>query len=411
MKDYQELFEAMLEKQYFSPRELQYDTKTATFLSPYEYGQFLNFVDQKLDDESICVKFDLKSFNNHQLRFFISNNLLTLMSNYLDVVIQDNEQTKSFLSLRNADEIVRSRIYSELEGSLNIESVPTTRKAMEELGSGKRDPKSLNDQIIVNMLNGVTYVNKCPEFNKNNLFELYNILSKGCLDEEDKLLPGNLYRHDQVEVGGYQGCPVSLIDECMDSLFSFINENLNNSKLKYLLPHVAHYYIAYVHPYFDYNGRTARMVSYWVSLLTNSKVLPPIISEAINQTKSKYYEALSQTRDSHNDLTYFLLYIYDVSIKYFLTYKNVEEISDILKNKAILLSDLEKNYIKKILISNKGKFTHQDFTNWINVEMTKQGALKILNYFVECGVLNVIENGSKKKLYELNYSVIKYKTN
>ena len=386
MKDFQNLFETMFYKKYFSPRELQYDTKVCTFLSPYDYEQFLNYVDKKIDDKEICVRLNLKAFNGHVLRFFTSNDLLRLMSNYFDVVIQDTEQTKSFLSLRNADDIVRSRIYSELEGSLNIESVPTTRKAMEELGLGKRDPKSLNDQIIINMLNGMTFVNKCPEFNKEHLYELYNILSSGCLDEEDKLIEGNLYRHDQVEVGGYTGCPVSMLDECMNSLFKFINENLHNKDLKYLLPHIAHYYIAYVHPYFDYNGRTARMVSYWISLLTNSKILPPIVSEAINQTKSKYYEALSQTRDSHNDLTYFLLYIYDVSIKYFLTYKNVEEISDILKNKAILLSELEKNYIKKILISNKGKFTHQDFTAWINVEMTKQGALKILNSFEEYGI-------------------------
>ena len=198
----------------------------------------------------------------------------------------------------------------------------------------------------------------------------------------------------------------------MDSLFAFVNDNLkNNGEFTRYLPHIAHYYLVYVHPYFDYNGRTARMVSYWLSMLTNRHILPPVVSEAINQTKSKYYYALEETRDSHNDLTYFLLYIYDVSIKYFLTYKNVEEISDTLKNKAILLSDLEKNYIKKILISNKGKFTHQDFTSWINVDMSKQGALKILNYFVECGVLNVIENASNKKLYELNSSMIRYKTN
>lgn len=411
MKNYQELFQKMLTGKYFSPRELQYDTKAATFLSPFEYGQFLDYVDKQIDDERICIKFDLKTFNNQPLRLFISKYLFTLVSNYFDIVLQDCKQTSSLLGIRNVDEIIKSRIYSELEGSLNIESVPTTRKAMEELGSGKRDPKTHNDQIIVNMMNGIEFVSKCPEFNQNNLFELYNILSKGCLDDEDKLLPGNIYRHDQVEVGGYKGCPSSLIKESMDSLFSFINKNLNNADLKYFLPHIAHYYVAYIHPYFDYNGRTARMVSLWVSFLTDNKVFPPTISEAINQSKNSYYESLSQTRDSHNDLTYFLIYIFDVSIKYFLTYKNIEEISDTLKNKAILLSDLEKNYLKKILISNKGKFTHQEFTSWINVDMSKQGALKILNYFTKCGILNVIENSSNKKLYEVNGSIIKYKTN
>lgn len=411
MKDYQKLFNLMLNEKYYSPRELQYDTNTGTFLSPYEYQQYLDFADTQIHDEDNCVFINLKSFNNFSLHYFLPIDLLRTISNYYNIVIEDSEQTKSFLSLRNADDITISRIYSELEGSLNIESVPTTRKVFEELSEGKRDPQNLNDQIIVNMINGIEFVNKCPAFNKENLFTLYTLLSNKCLDEEDELREGDYYRYDQVEVGGYKGCPVSMIDECINSLFDFVNENLNNKDLKYFLPHIAHYYIAYIHPYFDYNGRTARMVSYWVSLLTNSKVLPPIVSEAINQTKSKYYEALSNTRDTHNDLTYFLIYIYDISVKYFLTYKNIEYIEEELKQKLILLSKLEKNYMKKILISSKGKFTHDDFEKWINVNMTKQGSLKILNTFEEYGILNSTISNSKKKFFEINSSMIKYKTN
>ena len=165
----------------------------------------------------------------------------------------------------------------------------------------------------------------------------------------------------------------------MDSLFEFVNSNLKNRDIKYLLPHIAHYYILYIHPYFDLNGRTARMVSYWIFLLLDQRAFPPVISEAINQTKNEYYAVLRETRNSHNDLTYFLLYIFNVSIKYFLTYKNVESIDKRLKDKSFVLSELDKVYIKKILIFAKGKFTYEDFVKWINAEITKQGAFKILN--------------------------------
>lgn len=150
------------------------------------------------------------------------------------------------------------------------------------------------------------------------------------------------------------------------------------------------------------------MVSYWVSLLTNSTLFPPIVSEAINQTKNEYYIALSESRDARNDITYFLIYLYKISIKYFLTYKCIENISISLKNKSIILTELDKYYLKKIIISNKGKFSYKDFLSWINIDMSKQGALKILNSFANQGVLKVIETDYKVKLFELNDSLIDF---
>ena len=113
---------------------------------------------------------------------------------------------------------------------------------------------------------------------------------------------------------------------------------------------LGHFFFVYIHPYFDYNGRTARMVSYWISLLTNSTILPPVISEAINQTKKDYYASLRESRNARNDITYFLLYIYKISICYFLTYRNIEEVNQKLKNENIELNETERNYLKRILI-------------------------------------------------------------
>ena len=411
-KNFQDIFNSMIYGRYFTAREIQYDNNANIFMNPFDYNNFLDFKDKLIDaNNKFAIKLDLRSFNSKYISFFKGYDLLFKENEYYKLINEDFDQHKLPLFFRTMDAMTKSRIYSELEGTLNIEAVQTTRKAVEELSNGKRDPKTRNDHVIKNMANGIEFLGKFPEFNEENLFKLYQILTEGCLDDEDKLPEGSYYRNDGVEVGKYKGCPVNEIKPCMESLFIFVNKNLKGTELTAYLPHIAHYYIVYVHPYFDYNGRTARMVSYWLSLLTNKNVLPPLVSEAINQSKSRYYYALEETRDSHNDLTYFLIYIYDVSVKYFLTYKNVEEISDYLKNKAILLSDLEKNYIKKILISCKGKFTHQDFTSWIGVDMSKQGALKILNNFADSGILNIVSNDSNKKLFEVNHSLIKYRTN
>ena len=409
--NFEEILKIMLvDSKYYNAKELIYDTNVGIMMSPFEYKQFLDYkINNSLTQHRLFFGLDLKTFNSPKIYFYIPSELSELESNYLDLIEEDLINARVPLSIRNIDDFTLSRIYSEVEGSLNIEAVPTTRKAVVDIASGKRNPKTLNEQIIKNMIDGVSFVNQCPDFNEDNLFELYSVLSNGCLDEEDKLLPNHKYRHDGVEIGRYKGCPTEQVKECMDSLFNFINSNLKNNNINRFLPHIAHYYVLYVHPYFDYNGRTARMVSYWVSLLVNHKIFPPVISEAINQTKAQYYSAISETRDSGNDLTYFLLYIYKVSISYFLTYKNIEEIEQNLKNKSIVLTNTDKAYIKKILISNRGKFTHEDFTKWVDVNMSKQGAFKFLNAYCDYGILNSSISTSNKKLFEVNPSMIKYR--
>lgn len=394
----------MLEKHYCSSNELIYNPSFEAMLSPYDFNKFLEYKKSLLNqkDNQLMVKLNLETFNEAPLFFSKAFELKFKEHSYLKAVLDDFAQNESYLFTRNFNDITLSRIYSEVEGTLNIESVPTTRRAVEDLAKGKRDPQNRNDQIIKNMLDGMTYVAHLPAFNEKNLYSLYNMLSKDCLDEEDKLLEGHIYRHDGVEVGGYHGCPVNQIKKCMDSLFKFVNDNLSNNYMKYYLPHICHYYIAYIHPYFDYNGRTARMVSYWISLLTLRGKLPPLVSEAINQTKSDYYNALSETRDSNNDLTYFFIYIFDISIKYFNAYKTIEKVSqDLMNNKLVVLSPTQKAYFKKILISNRGKFTHNEFTKWIGVEMSKQGALKILNEFESYGLLKSEMSQSNNKLFEI----------
>ena len=84
-------------------------------------------------------------------------------------------------------------------------------------------------------------VKEKPSFDKENLLKLYNILSFNCLDDEDKLKEGAYYRDEGVLVGGFEGAPDSMIEECMDSLFAFVNNSENVKKYGALLPHICHY--------------------------------------------------------------------------------------------------------------------------------------------------------------------------
>ncbi len=403
------IYEMMMRRSYYTAKDLKYRNDPGVFLSAYDHRKLVDYFDSQAKNGNEVIELPLKSWNGFPLRISLCDDLSFILKDYFILIERDKDENDSFLSFRNMDSITKSRVFSEIEGSLNVESVPTTRKLLQELIIEGREPQDRNEQIIANMASGIEFVNTCPDFNEENLFRLYSILSQGCLDEEDVLLEGHRYRHDEVEIDRYNGCPHESVGSAVNSLFDFVNAHINDQRISVFLPHIAHYYIAYVHPYFDYNGRTSRMVSYWVSLLSNQSAMPPVISEAINQTKNEYYAALRETRDNHNDLTYFLLYIYKISIAYFLTYKNIEWIDQAAKNASVILSETSKTYIKKILISSKGKFAYEDFLGWSGTSMSKQAAFKILNEFERIGLLLAETGKSNKKLFSLNPSMVPYK--
>lgn len=402
----------ILNNKYLSEHDFLYSTHIENNFTLFEYKRFLEYKEELLCNHSDYFKeINLEAFNNKKIFYASCNELNFLIETYFNFYMVD-KTTNNPLSIKFANDILKSRIYSEIEGTLSIEAVYTTRKRIEELEDGKRLPKEKNDFIIKNMIYGIDFIFKKPDFNKDNLLNLYKILTDGCLEDNYKLHDNDYYRYDEVEVDNYNGCFHTEISKCMDSLFKFINDGLNN-KLnipKFLLPHIAHYYIVYIHPYFDYNGRTARMVSYWINLLLG-EVNFPILSEAIDDSKEEYYASLRNSRNANNDITYFLIYIFKSLINYYNLYKNIEHIDEVSKNNDIVLSELEKIYFKKILVNSKGKFTYKDFKRWIKNDISKQGAFKILNNFVEYGLLIATETKSKVKLFNINEKILVYRMN
>ena len=72
---------------------------------------------------------------------------------------------------------------------------------------------------------------------------------------------------------------------------------------------VAHIYIAWIHPFGDGNGRTARLVEFCVLTAAGiPSVGAHLLSNHYNATRSRYYRELAQASRSGGDLTRFLAY-------------------------------------------------------------------------------------------------------
>ncbi len=401
--DYKDILnEAVKGNHFFTNIDLRVNKKHNYLLNNKELEEYINFKEQVIDESKI--ELNLKTFNSNNIFYFKSNELLNYINDYFKYISDDLINNVSIIS-DNYKELILSRIASELDGTLKIEGVNTTRKQVLDIIE-KENIKESNEQIILNMYNGYMFIKDKPEFNKENLKKLYDILSYNSLKDDD--IPNGYYRSDMVLIGEHMGCQCDMISEAMDSLFNFVNSNLDKKTLT--IPFIAHYYILYIHPYFDYNGRCARMVSLWISFLLGFKEEAPIfISEAINDDKSNYYKSIDNTRNSHNDLTYFLTYLYKLSTTYYFIYKNIEEIKKNLAQDGESITSTESYYLKRILINkNLGWFNYRGFIEFAGLDITKQGALKILNNFLKLEILESKINSKNEKVFKIADDMIHY---
>ena len=409
--DKQNAVKLIVGNKYHSINDLRYNQKVGVMLSKDEFNQFLSIKDQLIDEGFEYINaLPLKTFNSKHCFYVNALYLLETQNEYLRLFVSDYELNQISLFDRNIEDILTSRLFSEIEGTLNIENIPTTHRHIAEV-SKKENLTEENDIIVKNMLNAIRFIiNEKPAFNKENLLRLYNILSKDCLPEKLQIKDGFYYRDDKVYIGAFEGAPAEIVDECMDSLFAFVNDPESIKVHDNLLPYICHYYILYIHPYFDYNGRTARMVSFWLNYINNITFAPYFMSEAINENKNDYYRAITDTRNANNDLTYFLGYILETSIKYSFVYKNLEEMRNILSKTGDTLTSTEWVYVKKILVHNsEDYFNYKMFLTYIHATMTRQGALKILNNLHSYGILEKTTNRKGDIIFRFNQEFITYK--
>ena len=403
-KNYSEILNEMLMgNKYYNNEDLRFDRKINILFSNQKLEEFIIFKDEYISN--LKTIYPLKSFNSKYIYCYLPKQLKYMHKDYIDLIKNYYEENSSSIVADNYDEIIISRLASELDGTLRIEGVNTTRKVIMDIIKNKEIIKDNNKQIIYNMIKGYEFVLTKPNFNKDNLLKLYNILSYNCLKEDQKIK--GYYRSEMVKIGEHEGCPVDKIDECMNSLFDLVNSCSSDS---FVLPFIVHYYILYIHPYMDYNGRTARMAALWISLLfENEQILPTYISEAINDDKANYYKAIDYSRNSNNDITYFLIYMYKLANDYFIIYKNVNKIKEELAKIGEALTTSESHYLKRIIANKKrGWFNYKGFIDFANLDITKQGALKILNHFLKLNLLNSRTNSRNEKIFIFNDDFLFY---
>ena len=175
---------------------------------------------------------------------------------------------------------------------------------------------------------------------------------------------------------------------------------------------ILHFWLAYLHPFVDGNGRSARAIFYWYLLKKDYWLIQYIsVSRSIKNSRKNYDNAFLYSEHDDNDLTYFLLYIanaFQKSIIQFLEYfeRKLKEAEDIKKSSVLL----EKFNIRQITLLQYF-ISHQDGYTDVITHQNKHGVSRItastdLGSLVRDGYLRELRKG-RKFIYMPNMLKIK----
>lgn len=137
------------------------------------------------------------------------------------------------------------------------------------------------------------------------------------LEVPSHVVPGE-FRTGSVVVGGiYRGAPAEDCEFLVSTLCGWLNggdfasgpDPAERFLRAFLRAVMAHLYIAWVHPFGDGNGRTARLVEFGILTAAGiPSVAAHLLSNHYNQTRTAYYQQLDFASKSGGEVTRFLHY-------------------------------------------------------------------------------------------------------
>jgi len=133
--------------------------------------------------------------------------------------------------------------------------------------------------------------------------QLFNQMVLDGLALDKDVVPGEI-RSCAVGVADYRGAPHQDCGYLLQRLCDWIHElksPKNSEAIAVLRAILAHLYLAWIHPFGDGNGRTARLVEFQICLgVGMPTVACHLLSNHYNQTRTEYYRQLSLASKTSN---------------------------------------------------------------------------------------------------------------
>jgi Fic family protein len=306
-------------------------------------------------------------------------------------------------TIPNQTILVNTLGLQEAKDSSAIENIITTHDDLYKSELNLDAFKSLDAKEVQNYIealkHGFTLISEKGVLNNRVILEVQEVLEKN--NAGFRKLPGTALKNSTTGETVYTP-PQNLMDiqRLMKNLEQFINDNNLSDYDPIVKMAIIHFQFESIHPFYDGNGRTGRIMNILYLILNDLQTLPILyLSSYIIKHKPDYYSLLQDVRDKNNWEEWLLFMI-----------KGIEETSKDTITLIVKIKHLMADY-KNNLRTNY-KFYSQDLLNnlfkhpYTKIEfvvedlgVTRLTAANYLNKLASAGLLQ------KKRIGTANYYI------
>lgn len=338
-------------------------------------------------------------FGKYVFHFTITKNMLALLHDF-DMNLGGNLGTKSIIPTTDKNYYLISSIMEEAIASSQMEGASTTRSIAKDMLRKQLKPINKSQQMIVNNYETINKISrqKQSEFTIENLLEIHHSIVNKTLDNHED--EGVFRKTDDIYVvdgvtGFVAHTPPSYseIDKMIEDLCVFANNDSDDNFIHPIIKGIIiHFVLAFIHPFVDGNGRTARSLFYWYMIKKGYWLTEYLsISRIIYTNKTAYEKAFLYTENDGNDISYFIQYHLDVMKKAFedlrkYLQRKIDEQQNILRFSGVSdVNERQRYVLRTISESKRTLFTPKELATQFDV--STKTARTDLQSLVEKGFL------------------------
>jgi Fic family protein len=294
----------------------------------------------------------------------------------------------STLSDQNRQRFLSSGLIEEAIASSQLEGANTSRKAAKKMILEKREPTNKSERMIINNYKAMRLIEddfKDKELSEDLLLELHHVLT-----DQDPDMPKadrGRFRLDKDEIvvvdqGKQMIAHITPNESFMRKellrLIGYANDQNIDTFIHPIIKAIfLHFWVGYLHPFTDGNGRMARALFYWYLLRKNYwgiAYLP--ISTVIKNSATQYGHAYLYTEQDGGDITYF----YDYHIRKII--QAIEDFDQYIKRKVSENKEIDKRVSKDAIFNDRQK--------------------QLLHYLLESGHSSYTTMGTHSSIYSVS---------
>lgn len=270
----------------------------------------------KFTRQSKIVRIKLASKNSEHFGYWITDNILKKLS-FIDkhaagqILIGDSAIHKS-----EQKRYLINSLMEEAIASSQLEGAATTRKVAKEMLRSGRKPKNHAEKMIYNNFQTIMKIKDLVKkpLTEELLLELHRSMTEETLENPSMCGRFRTVEDEPINIKDREGHVLyeppepDKITSMMKILYDYANETTEERFTHPVIKAIdLHFYLSYIHPFNDGNGRTARALFYWYMLKSGYWMFEYLtISKIFLEAPSQYAKAFLYTEIDNLDLTYFI---------------------------------------------------------------------------------------------------------